>query len=142
VVGGRDLRETPWLGGIGLMATDTEDGGVEFGRLHGGGIVGVFCQWSVAGFTVHVRVPAVFFLVENVGVAGFASLVAGIVDGAGGELGQSVPAVVAVLSKTARNQKAADAKKREDANQEDGCQPEEVSCIFEGIHKVARAALS
>jgi hypothetical protein len=48
---------------------------------------------------------------------------------------------VAVLSKTAWDQEPTDHQKGEDADQEDGCQPEEVSCIFEDIHDVMRAAL-
>ena len=72
-------------------------------------------------FAIHAGVAAVFFLVEDVGVAGFTGLVTGEVDRTGGQVCQGIPAVVSVLSKTARHQEAADCQKGEDADQEDGC---------------------
>lgn len=81
----------------------------------------MFRERSVARFAIYVRVPAVFLLVKNVGVAGFASLMAGEVDGTGSDVGQRIPAIVAVLSKAFGNHQAADSHENEHAKQEDGC---------------------
>jgi len=94
----------------------------------------MFRQGTVARFAIYVRVPAVFLLVENVRVAGFASLMAGEVDGTGSDVGQRVPAIVAVLSKALRNHEAADSQKNEHAEQEDSGEPKKMACVFERVH--------
>ncbi len=82
---GSDLRETPGLGRVGLMAADAEYGGIELGGYHRSRVVGVVGQRSVTGFAIHMRMLAILFLVDNVGMASFASLVAGKIDGPGGD---------------------------------------------------------
>ena len=64
-------------------------------------------QRAMTGFAVDLRVHAALFHLVNVGVAGLTGLMTGEVDGAGGDLGDGVPAVVAVLPKTFGNEKAA-----------------------------------
>jgi len=121
MIGGSNLREAPGLRRAGLMAADAKYCGVEFGWGYGGRIVRVLCQRPVAGFAIHVRVLAVFLLIEHVGVAGLAGLVPGEIDRPGRYFGQCIAAIVAVLSETLRHQKAPDHKEQEYPRNEHPC---------------------
>ena len=142
VVGGSDLRETFRLGRVRFVALYTEHRRVELGRLHRGRIVGMLGERAVAGLTIDVRVLAVLFLVEDVGMAGLTSLMAREVDGAGSDLGHRGPAVVPVLSKTFWNQESADDQEQEDARDKYRGQSEKVSGIFESLHSGAGASVA
>jgi hypothetical protein len=96
-------------------------------------------QGSVAGLAIDVGVLAVLFLVEDVGMAGLASLMASEIDGPGGGFGHRVPAVMPVLSEAFWDQEEADDQEQEDARDKNCCQTEKVSGIFEGMHGGARA---
>ena len=101
------LRKCLGLGGVRFVAADAEGGCVQLGRLNRAGILDVVGQRSVASFTVDVSVPPVLLFLEDIGVAGFASLVAGKMGCPGSNFSDSFAAVVAVLSETARDQEAA-----------------------------------
>jgi hypothetical protein len=73
----------------------------------------------MAGFAVDASVPSVFLFLENIGVAGLAGLVAGKVGRAGSYLRKGVAAVVAILSETAGDQKAADEQEQYQADSKD-----------------------
>src|ERR1051326_5300766 len=100
VVGGDDLRECFGLRAVGLVAAGGEDRGVELGRLDRGRVVGVFGLGTVAGFAGDHNVLAQLFLIDDIGVAGFADFVAGMGDRAGSGFGDGVAAIVSVLAKT------------------------------------------
>ncbi len=89
---------------------------------------------AVAGFAIHARVLAGFLYFQNVAVAVFTTLVAGIGDRLGGELGQRVSAIVAVLSKALGDEVGSQQKKQGDPNCESCRQPEEMFGILESVH--------
>lgn len=101
----------------------------------------MFGQRSVAGLAVYVGVAAVFLFFQNVGVAGFASQMAGEVDGTGSKFRQRIPAIVSVLPKTARNKKTANSQKGNKTDHEDGCDPEKVACVFQNAHRETAPSL-
>ena len=90
------------------MTAGADDGRVEFWRLHRSGIVGMFGLGTMAGFAGEHDVLAQFFLLDDVGVADFANVMAGKRDGASGDLGDSCSAIMAILPETARNHRGAD----------------------------------
>ena len=71
-----------------------------------GRVVGMLCQRTMAGFAIHLRVHAAPLHFLDVGVAGLASLMAGVVDRMGGNLRDGSSAVVSILPKASRNKKA------------------------------------
>ena len=97
---GIDLRKRFGFGGAGGMAADAEHRGVRLAGIDGW-IVGVLRQRTVTGLAVHLGVLAAGFCLGHVGVAGFAGLVSGEMDGVGGDLGDGGAAVVSVLAETA-----------------------------------------
>jgi hypothetical protein len=131
---GVDLREAFGFGGAGGMAANAEDCCVEF-RGSDGGVVGVFGQGAVASFAVDVGVFAGGFGGEDIGVAGFAGLMAGKVDGFGGYLGDCGSAVMAILSEGPGHDEVADHEKHREGDDEEKGKSKEMSCIFEAIHR-------
>jgi hypothetical protein len=135
VVGGSNVRESFRLGDVRLVTADAQNGGVESGGLDRARVICVFRQRPVAGLTIDVHMPAAFLFLQDVGVTVFASLVAGIVHGAGGDLRDGISAVVSILSKALWHKKRAHSHKRQAADDENRSQPKQVLRIFEGIHK-------
>ena len=112
-----NLRKALGLRGVLLMTTGAEDGRVKLGRLDGG-IIRVRGLRSVARFAIHMRVLAGAFLVEDVRMAGFASLVAGEFNWPGRNFGYGISAVVAVPSEAFRDEKTSDDQEYQDAENE------------------------
>ena len=119
MIGGNNLRKGLGLRRIRLMAADAEYGRIEFFGGHGSRIIRVLGKRSVAGLAIHVRVLAIFFLLENVGVAAFAGLMAGKINWTSGNFRQSIAPVVAVLSEAFWDEKAPDHEEQQDAGDED-----------------------
>ena len=103
VISGDDLGECFRLGAVCLMATRTDYCRIRKLRLHGYGIVGMPGLRTVTGFAGNVSVTPEFLLIDNVGVAPFADLVAREGGGAGGDLSDGVAAVVTELAKALGN---------------------------------------
>src|SRR5450631_924430 len=97
----------------------------------------MFRQWSVARLAVDVHMLAALLFFQDVRMTVFASLVAGIVHGTGGDLRYGVSSVVSILSKTLRHKKRAHPHKRQAADDENRSHPKQVPRIFEDIHKCA-----
>jgi len=133
MIGGSDLGEGSGLGAIGFVATGAEDGCVELGRRHGRGIVGVTRLGSVAGFAGDDDVPALFLLIDYVGVAGFAGVVSGEGDWPGGDLGDGGAPVVTVLAKTARHHCGAQDDERHQRDQHYDGEPDEMFDVLEHV---------
>ena len=134
VVGRNDLRKRLRLCGIRLVAADAQHSRIELGRSHRGWIVRVLGLRPVAGFAIHMRVLAIFLLIEHVCMAAFAGVMAGIINGPRGNFRERVPAVVPVFAETLRYQKSPDNQKEEHAGGEYARQTEKMSCISEDIH--------
>ena len=134
MIGGNNLRKAFGLRRIRLMAADAEYGRIEFFGGHGSRIVRVLGQRSVAGFAIHVRVLAIFFLFQDVGMAAFASLVPREIHWPDCDFRQCVAAIVPILSKTFWDQKTTEDQEQEDARDEDSRQSKKMSRILEGIH--------
>jgi len=133
VVGRSDLGEGFWLGAVGFVAAGAEDGRVELRRSHRAGIVGVAGLGSVTGFAGDNDVSALFFLIDYVGVAGFADVVTGEGDWAGSDLGDGGATVVTVLAKTARDDGGAQDGKRHERDQHHGGEADEMFDVLEQV---------
>lgn len=116
---GIDLREIFRLGGVRRMAANAENGGIEFRRLDGARITGVCCKRAVAGLAVHACMLSVLFQREDVGMAGLAGLVSSKHRWFGGDFGDRISAIVAVLTETPRHKDRPDQNKDYDSSGED-----------------------
>lgn len=135
VVGCVDLREALRARGAGGMAADAEDGGVGLTRIDGR-IVGMFSQWTVAGFAIDVRVLAGTFGLGDVGVAGFAGLMAGEVSGVGGDFGNGVAAVVSELAEAVRDDGGAQHEEEKRTDRVDCSESKEMTRVPEDLHGI------
>ena len=117
------------------MTADAEHGRIEFRGLHRARVIDMLRLWSVARLAVDVHMLAALLLFQNVGVAVFASLVAGVVYWPSGDFGDGISAIVSILSETLRHQERTHSHKRQAADYENSGQSKEVPGIFEGIHK-------
>jgi hypothetical protein len=63
----------------------------------------MYCQGSMAGFTVYVGMFALRLHVQNIGVTGFAGLVAGKFDGMRSNFADGGAAIVPILAKASGN---------------------------------------
>lgn len=131
VIGGDDLGESFGLGAVGFVAASAEDRGVQFGRLDRGRVVGVFGLGSVAGFAGDHNVLAQLFLIDDIGVAGFADFVAGMGDGAGSGFRDGVAAVVAVVAETVRHDGGAQQDEGDQSDHHHSGQTDQVFRVFE-----------
>ena len=113
------------------MTTDAEHGSVELFRCDRRGVVGVLRQRPMAGLAVDPRVPSILLLFENVAVASLARLMPGEVHRTCRQVGQGAPAEMSVLSEALRNQCVAEDEEEQQADEEDGGQPEKVPSVFE-----------
>jgi len=101
---GIDLREIFGLGGVRLVATNAENGGIELRRLDRARIARVCCERAVASFAVHAYMLSVFLHGEDIGVASLAGLVSSKHHRFGGDIGERIATVVAILTETPRHQ--------------------------------------
>ena len=120
------------------MTTDAEHGGVQLCWLDRGRIVGVLRKRPMARLAGNSLMHALAFHFEDVGMAALADLMAGIRNRPRCDLLDRIAAVVSVLPKTARDENAAQHQEQNAPHQEDQCQTEEVTCIFEGFHSWIR----
>ena len=134
VIGGDDLRECPGLGAVGFVAPGAEDRCVELRRLDRARVVGVFGLRSVAGFAGDHDVFAEFFLIDNVGVAAFANIVAGVRNRAGRGFRDGRSSVMAVLAERLRDNGSAQ-------NDEGGDRDDDHSGQTDQVFRVLKQAL-
>jgi hypothetical protein len=96
----------------------------------------MLCQRSVASFAVHISVLARGLCLQDVGVARFACFVSGEVNRASCDLCDCGAAVVPVLPKTLRHNEVPNHKENDKGDYKQEREPEEVSCIFEEVHRI------
>ena len=133
MIGGNNLGKVLWLGAVGLVTTSTKNGRIEFLRLNVGGIICVSCLSSVAGFAGYVDVAAEFFLIDYLGVTALANFVPGVSDRTGCDFRDSIPTIVAVLSKRFGHYCGSYADKDNYGDRHDGGKSDQVSGIFEQV---------
>lgn len=131
MIRGDDLGEVFGLGAVGFVAAGADNSGVQFGWLHGGGIVSMSGLGSVARFARDDDVAALLFLIDHVDVAAFAHLMTGMGDGAGGGLGDGRAAIVSVLAKTLGDDDGAQGDERDQCDRHDGGEADEVFKVLE-----------
>jgi hypothetical protein len=90
------------------MTASTEYGRVKFVRLHGPRIVRVHSQRSVTRLAIHMRMLTIFFVIEDVCMAGFTALVAREFDGSDCNFRYRAAAIVSVLSEAFRDHRVPD----------------------------------
>ena len=90
-------------------------------------------QRSMAGLARNDNMLALLFLINNIGVAGFANIVTRECSRPGRDLRDGIAPVVAVLSKTARNDSSTQHNKRHQGDCHDCGQPDEVFRVFEQV---------
>jgi hypothetical protein len=133
VICGCDLRESFGLGAVGFVAAGADDGGVELGRLDGGGIVSMLGLGSVASFAGDDDMLALLLLFHNVRMAGLAHIVAGMGYGAGCGFGDGSAAIVSVLAEAARNDGGAQEKESHQSDRHDYGEADEVFDVLEQV---------
>ena len=85
----------------------------------------------VAGFAGNPYMLALLFLLDHVGVAGFANIVTSEGHGPGRDLGNGGAAIMSVLAKTARNDGGPQDDECDHCDCHDGRQPNEVFDVLE-----------
>lgn len=130
MIAGGYLRKRPGLGRIGFMATDTKRGRVEFGGNQGSWVICVTGQRTVASLAIHMRVLAGLFLFEDIRMAAFASLVPGKLNRPGGNIRDSIAAIMPILSKTPGDQIPAHGEEEQEANQKDSRESQKMAGIL------------
>jgi len=119
-----DLRKSFRLGSARRMAARAKNSGVRLYRCHRGRIVGVFGQRSVARFAAHVHVSAFALHIEDIGMAGLASLVTGELNGSSRDFAECSTAIVPILTKARWNHVMANDKKDNEGENEESRETE------------------
>lgn len=133
VIGGHNLRECLWSGAVGFVAPSAENGSIELCRFNGRWIVGVLELGSVTCLARDHNVLAQLLLVDHIGVAGFANVMACMDHRAGGSLGNRIPPVMPVLPKTVRYDRGAQHHESDHRDHHYSRQTDQVFRIFEQV---------
>ena len=89
---------------------------------------------SVAGFAVHMRMLARLLHIENIGVAGFAGVMTGIVHGARPNLPDRSRTIVSIAAKGLWNDMTSYGPEHEKRNYKEPCKPKQVLDILKWVH--------
>src|ERR1017187_8945597 len=141
MVGGNHLRKRLRLGDVGFVTANTQHRNVDLRWLQRSWIVGVLGQRPVTGLARHMRMYALAFHVEHVGVTAFTCLVSGEYDRLGSDVGDGRGPVMTILSKGLGNKDRAQDQEQDDADGEDRRHAEKVPCILKICHKFDRECL-
>ena len=90
------------------------------------GIFSVPGQRIVTGLAVHARVLASLFDAENIGVAGFASLIPGVHEKQSRDLRQRIRPVMTIFTEALRNKPCSEAEEDHHSNQEHPDNPQKM----------------
>jgi hypothetical protein len=131
MIGAGHLGERVGLGGVSLVATGANHGGVGQRRLYGSGILGVPGLRAVTSLTVKADMPAQLLLIDYIGMTAFADFVTGMGNRTGRDFGDGVTAVMPVLSERFRDDSGAQDDEGDDRDQHDGGKPKKVFDVFE-----------
>jgi hypothetical protein len=138
VVLGDDLGEAFGLGVIRLVATDAENGGIEFWRMDRDRIGGVGCEGAVAGFAVHACMLSRVLHSDDIGMASLAGLVSSKHDSLGGYFRDGVSTIVAIFTETPGYQHSPHEDKSDYRGHEDKGDTQQMLGILETIHCCTR----
>jgi len=133
VIRGHNLGEGFRLGAIGLVTAGADNGCVELWRLNSCWIIGMFCLRSVASLAGNDDMPAELLLIDDICVTPFADFMAGVGDRAGGDLRQSVAAIMTILSETVRNDRGTQTDERRHSNHHNGGETNQVFDVLEQV---------
>lgn len=128
------LREVFGASGAGPMAAFAESRHLGLAGIDGR-IVGMLGERTVAGFAVDVGVHPRGFGLRDIGMAGFAGLMTGEVEGFGRDFCDGCAAVVPVLSEAVRDDRGANDYEGQRAGEIDSGQTEEMSRIPKDTHE-------
>lgn len=126
-----DLRKALWPRAVRLMATHAEHCSVEFRRLDAAGIVRVRCKRAVARFAVNARMLPFALHVQNIRMTCLASFVSGEGNWLGGDILDSVSAIVAVLAEGLGYQKRTHEDEHKRTDDEDQSHAQQVFDVLE-----------
>lgn len=133
VISSRDLRESFRFRTVGFVTTSTHDGSVELCRRNGYRIVSVLRLGTVAGFARDDDMPALLLLVDDVGMAALANIVAGKGHGTGSDLSDGGATVVSILPEAARNDSRPQDDEGNQRNRHDSGEPDEVFDVLQQV---------
>jgi hypothetical protein len=133
VIGCSNLRKALRFGAVGLVTARTHQGCVQLLGLHRTGVVRVLGQGSVASLASNHHMLAKFFLIQHVGMAGFAGIVPGKRNRPGRDLADRRPSIVAVLPKTAGYDRGPQNHECHQRYRDDYCQPNEVFDVLKQV---------
>ena len=106
------------------MAARAKYSSVRLYRCHRGRIVGVFRQWPMARFAVHMRVLAFDLHIEDIGVTRFAGLMSGKLHRAGRYLADRSTAIVSILPEARWNHVVSNDEKDDEGENEESREAE------------------
>jgi len=113
------------------MTAGADDGRIQLGRGNGCGVVGMLGQGAMAGLAGNSHMPALLFLIDDVGVAGFADFVAGKSGGPGRGFRDGSAAVMTVFAKAARNHGCAQNQEHGQQYHDDRRKPDQMLYVLE-----------
>lgn len=115
------LRKSPGPCSTLRVATDAEYSRIRQGWQWNGLItirhrLGMFCQRTVTGLAIDLRMLAILLLIKNIGVTRLAGLMTSKMNGMGGDFADGCSPVMAVLPKCLGNSKMPDYQKAKRTN--------------------------
>ena len=126
MIGRGDLWKCLRLGTVGLVTTGTHQCRIKLRRSNRCRILGVVGKCSMASLTRNHHMLTQFFLVYDLGVASLADLMSRKSNRTRRDLGDSVSAIVAVLSKATGDYSGANKDESDRRNGHDQRQPNEM----------------
>jgi hypothetical protein len=132
MIRGHDLREPLGFGAVFFVATGADYGSFEFRGLDAG-VAGMIRERAVAGFAGDGYMFSRLLCVRDVGVAGFAGLMAGVDDRLGSNFRNCRSAKVTIFPKTTRNNRRAHNEECGESDQHDRGQPDQVFYVLEQV---------
>jgi len=124
---GVHLRVVGRLRNVLLMAARANDGCIRQSGNQRRRIFRVLRERAMAGFAIHVDVFAMTLGLGDIGMAGFARLVARVVDRTRGDFIEGRTAIMAVFTECLGNQCSTHGKKSDEDSEENSSQPEEMA---------------
>ena len=121
------------LGAIGFMTTGAHDRRLKLWRGYGCGIVRMAGQGSVAGLAGYDHMLALFLLINDVGMADLARVMAGEGDRPGRSLRDRSPAIVSVLPEASGNDGGAQYRKSNHRDCYDDGESDEMFQVLEQV---------
>lgn len=126
-----DLRKVLGLSGIGFMAAGTDHSRMNLRRLYRGRIIGVLRLRSMTRFARDNDMLAEFLLVNNVGMASLAYIMAGVRNGPGCNFRNGIAPIMSVSAERLGNHGGTQQDEGDQRDAHYDCEPDKVFEVLE-----------